>query len=117
MEYWNQAFPDGIVGESTQDLIDIDESGYRLNSQNLNFRKVTREKRCNACGEYINGNKGVNLLMAILGDEMVGQSFSFHKCYTNGGADLLRSFDFMLSYAIGWRKTSMGVNSCSLWAT
>ena len=33
--------------------------------------------------------------MAISGDERDGH-FSFHKCYTKGGADLLRFFDFML---------------------
>jgi hypothetical protein len=32
-EYWSQAFPDGVAGESMRDLIDIDGSGYRLNSQ------------------------------------------------------------------------------------
>ncbi len=95
-EYWSQAFPDGVAGESMCDLIDIDESRYRLNSQNHSFGKVTREKRCDACGKYKNGNGGVNLLMAILGDERDGHSFSFHKCYTKGGTDLLRFFDFML---------------------
>ena len=36
------------------------------------------------------------LLMAISGDEQVGQSFSFHRCYTEGGTDLWRFFNFML---------------------
>jgi hypothetical protein len=49
-----KSFPDRIAGESTQDLIDIDESGYRLNSHNCSFGKVTREKRCNVCGKYKN---------------------------------------------------------------
>ncbi len=38
----------------------------------------------------------MNLQMAILGDERVGQSFLFHKCYTKGGTDLLCFDDFML---------------------
>ncbi len=85
-----------VAGDSTRVLIDIDESGYRLNSQNCSFGKVTREKRCDARGKYKNGEGGVNLLMAILGDERNGHSFSFHKCFTKGGMDLLRFFDFML---------------------
>jgi hypothetical protein len=84
-EYWSQAFPDGVAGESTRDLIDIDESGYRLNSQNRSFGKVSREKRYNARGMCKNGDGGVNLLMAILGDERDGHSFS-----------LMFFFDFML---------------------
>jgi hypothetical protein len=95
-EYWSQAFPDGVAGESTRNLIDIDESGYRLNSQYFSFGKGTREKRCNARGKYKNGDGGVNPLMAILGNERDDHSFLFHKCYTKGGTDLLRFFDFML---------------------
>jgi hypothetical protein len=46
--YWNAAFPDGVSGESTRDVIDIDESNYKLESQNRKFGKVTGEKRCDA---------------------------------------------------------------------
>jgi hypothetical protein len=46
--YWNAVFPDGVSGESTRDVIDIDESNYKLESQNRKFGKVTREKRCDA---------------------------------------------------------------------
>ncbi len=35
--------------------------------------------------------------MAISGDERDCQSFLFHKCYTKGGTDLLRFFDFIRS--------------------
>ena len=77
--------------------MDIDECGYGLNSHNHSFGKVTREKRCNACSKYKHGHGGVNLLIAILGDERVGHSFSFHSiCCTNGGVDLFCFYDFML---------------------
>jgi hypothetical protein len=61
---------------------------------------VTREKRCDARSKY-----NVNLLIANLGDERYCQSFSFHKCYTKGGADLLRFFDFMLDLC-DWLATN-----------
>ena len=32
--YWFAAFPDGVSGESMRDVIDIDESNYKLESQN-----------------------------------------------------------------------------------
>ncbi len=34
--------------------------------------------------------------MAILADERVSQSFSFHRCFIKRGADLLCMYDFML---------------------
>ena len=39
--YWNAAFPDGVRGESTRDVIDIDKSNYKLESKNQKFRKGT----------------------------------------------------------------------------
>jgi len=66
--YWNAAFPDGVSGESTPaDVIDIDKSNYKLESQNQKFGKVTWERRCDARGQYKKGAGSVSLLMAILG--------------------------------------------------
>jgi hypothetical protein len=95
--YWNAAFPDGVSGESTRDVIDIDESNYKLESQNRKFGKVTRERRCDARGKYKKGSGSVSLLMAISGDERVGdgEAFSFHRCFTEGGTNLWRFFNYM----------------------
>jgi transposase len=71
--YCNAAFPDGVLGESTCDIIDLDESKFRIEDQNRKFGKVVREKRCNTMGNYINGLQGVDLLMAISGDERIDQ--------------------------------------------
>ena len=87
-QYWHAQFPDGLQGESTRDIIDLDESNYKLETQNRKFGKVTREKRCDARGKYKKGEGSVSLLMAISGDEQAGQSFSFHRCFTEGGTDL-----------------------------
>ena len=53
--YRNAAFPDGVLGESTCDIIDLDESKFRIKDQNQNFGKVVREKQCDTMGNYING--------------------------------------------------------------
>ncbi len=29
-QYWNAQYPDGISGESMRDIIDLDESNYKL---------------------------------------------------------------------------------------
>jgi hypothetical protein len=95
-QYWSHAFPDGVDGVSTRDVIDLDESGYKLDTQNRSFGKVTRDKRCDARGKYKKGDGGVSLLMAISGDERPGQAFSFHRTFTEGGTDLWRFYNFML---------------------
>jgi hypothetical protein len=51
-QYWHTAYPDGTLGKSTRDVIDLGESNYKLETQNRKFGKVTREKRCNARGKY-----------------------------------------------------------------
>jgi len=94
-QYWHAQFPDGLQGESTRDIIDLDESNYKLEMQNRKFGKVTRKKRCNARGKYKKGEGCVSLLMAISGNEQAGQSFSFHRCFTEGGTDLYRFFSYM----------------------
>jgi len=94
--YWNAAFPDGVSGESTPaDVIDIDKSNYKLESQNRKFGEVTRERRCDAQGKYKKGAGSVSLLMAISGDERVGEAFSFHRCFTEGGTNFWRFFNYM----------------------
>jgi hypothetical protein len=54
-----------------------------------------REKRCNATGKHINGSDGIDLLMAISGDEWVDQAFSFHRCYIKGNTDLWWFYSFI----------------------
>ena len=94
--YWQAVYPEGVLGESTRDIIDLDESNYKLETQNRKYGKVIREKRCDARGKYKKGEGSVSLLMAISGDERVGQAFSFHRCFVEGGTDLFRFYNFLL---------------------
>ena len=71
-QYWHTAYPDGTLGESTMDVIDLDKSNYKLETQNRKSGKVTREKRCDARGKYKKGEGSVSLLMYISGDEQAG---------------------------------------------
>ena len=79
-QYRHAAFPDGVLGESTQDIIDLDKSKFKIEDHNHKFGKVARERRCDSTWKYINESDGVNLLMSISGDERDGQAFSFHRC-------------------------------------
>mgnify|MGYP006203868831 CR=1 FL=1 len=69
---------------------------YKLESQNQKFGKVTWERCFDAQGKYKKGAGSVSLLMAILGDERVGEAFSFHRCFVEGGTDLFRFYNFLL---------------------
>ncbi len=91
--YHNAAFPDGVLGESTHDIINLGESKFKIEDQNCKFGKVVREKQCNSMGKYINGSQGIDLLMAISDNEQMYQSFSFHRCYTEGTTDLWRFYN------------------------
>ena len=84
-----------MLGESTRDIVDFDESNYKLETQDRKNGKVSREKRCDARGKYKKGAGSLSLVMAISGDERAAQAFSFHRTYTEGGTDLWRFYNFM----------------------
>jgi len=65
-QYWGAAYPDGVQGESTRDVIDIDESCFKLESQNRKYGKLTRQRRCDARGKYRKGSIIVLLLWIIV---------------------------------------------------
>ena len=84
-----------MLGKSTCDIVDLDESKFRIDDQNRKFGKVVRKKRCDTTGNYINGSQGVDLLMAISGANRIYQAFSFHRCYTGGNTDLWRFYNYI----------------------
>ena len=77
-------------------MIDLDESNYKLDSQNHKYGKVIPEKRCNARGKYKKGEGSVSLLMAISGNGREGQAFSFHRCFVEGVNNLFWFYNFLL---------------------
>jgi hypothetical protein len=89
-------YPEGFLNESTRDVIDLNESKYKLELQNRKYGKVIREKRCDARGKYKKGEGSVSRLMVISGDEREGESFSVHRCFIEGGTDLFRFYNFLL---------------------
>ncbi len=53
--YWPMEYPEGVLGESTRDVINLNKSNYNLESQNRKYGKVIWEKRCDARGKYKKG--------------------------------------------------------------
>jgi hypothetical protein len=111
--YLNAAFPDGVLGESTQDIIDLDESKFKIEDQNCRFGKVVREKQCNATGKYIDGLDSIDLLMAITGDEQEDQEFFFCRCYIEGNTDLWQFYCFIDDFCCWLLPINPGGNFCS----
>ena len=68
--HWHGTAADGgVVGESTRDVLDLDEAQFKLETQDRKFRKVSGQKRCDARGKYKKGAGAVSLLMVVSGDE------------------------------------------------
>jgi hypothetical protein len=85
-QHWHAEYPAGILGERTRDKIDLNKSNCKLETQNRKFVKVMRGKRCDAsCSKYKKGEGSVSLLMAILGNERVGEAFSSTGALPRGG--------------------------------
>ena len=91
--YWEYLYPLGVAGETTADIIDIDEARFKLESADRSYGKVAREFRCNLKGRYKKGDPGTNLIMAISGDDH--NPISFHQQFTEGGTYLFRFYCFM----------------------
>lgn len=91
--YWNSGPPAGMVGVNVDDIIDIDETAFKLESSNRKFGYAVRELRCTDTGAYGAGAK-VNFLMAISG-ERVGVGMRWFDCWQGGGTTLHRFADFI----------------------
>jgi hypothetical protein len=91
--YWESNYPSGIANVSTDDVIDIDEAKFKLESADRGFAKVAREFRGNIKGQYTKGDPGTNLIMAISGSE--NNPYAFHQQHNTGGTDLYRFYCFL----------------------
>ncbi len=111
--YQNAAFLDGVLGDSTQDIIDLDESKFKIEDQNCRFGKILREKQCNARGKYINGLDGIDLLMAISGDEQADQDFLSIGVTSREILICGSSRVSLMTFFAGWLPIDPGGNFCS----
>lgn len=73
-------------------MIDIDETGFTLQSQDRKRGEITKQRRADDLGKYKKGGGRINLLilMEISGDAR--DPFEYHN---QGGTDQWRFFCFM----------------------
>ena len=77
-QYWHAEYLEGVSDESTQDVIDLDKSNYKLELQNQKYGKVIREKRCDARGKYKNVLELVGKIGGIIGDMLQFKNYFIH---------------------------------------
>lgn len=92
-QYWNTGPPTGMVGVDVEDIIDIDETGFKLESSDRKYGYAVRELRCGDTGAYGAGKK-VNFLMAISGQRL-GVGMRWFDCWEGKGTTLHRFSDFI----------------------
>jgi hypothetical protein len=71
----------------TQDIIDVDEAGFKIKSTNPNFGKTVSWLRCYLEGGY-NRNRKVNCLMAISADRNYSMEWHDVCPQEDGGGDV-----------------------------
>ena len=90
--YWTQPPPLGVAGVPRQNMIDIDEAGFKLEHSNRKFGKTPTALRCSQEGAYGRDEK-LNLLLAISGDE--NDPMRWHDVWMNGGTTIAKFADFI----------------------
>lgn len=101
--YWSRQYPQGINGENTRDMIDVDEACFKVTDKDRKRGKVRGWRRCDARGKYKKGAGSTSLLMGISGDEV--DPFEFHQQFSSGGTGLWRFYCFMRDF-IDWLTTN-----------
>ena len=78
----------------TQDMIDLDEAGFKIECTNPKFGKTVTWSRCYLEGEY-NREKKVNCMMAISADRNYDMEWHDIWPQEEGGTDLNRVIVFI----------------------
>jgi hypothetical protein len=100
--FWNQNYPLGRSNVWTQDMVDINEAGFKIEHTNPDFGKTMLWLRCYLKGEY-NCNKKVNCLMAILGDRNYNMEWHDVWSQEEGGNDVYCVYIFYSGSLLGWQ--------------
>jgi hypothetical protein len=91
--FWNHNYPLGRADVQTQDMIDVDEAGFKIESTNPSFGKTVSWLRCYLEGEY-NRDKKVNCMMAISADRNYNMAWHDIWPQEEGGTDVYRVYTF-----------------------
>ena len=91
--FWDWNYPFGRADISTRDMIDVDESGIKIEASNPNFGKAVSFQRCHFEGAY-NRERKLNLMMAVSADPVYDMEWHEHWEQDEGGTNLYRMYTF-----------------------
>ncbi len=100
---------------TTQDMIDVDEAGFKIENTNPSFGKTVSWLHCYLEGEY-NWEKKVNCMMAISTD--LHYDMEWHDIWPQeeGGTDLFWVYVFFRGLLLSWQSTILVLDHfASLW--
>lgn len=92
--FWTANYPLGRADIRTQDMIDIDEMGLKIELTNPKFGKCVSWERCWQEGAY-NRDRKINLLMAIAADEQINMEWHDMWQQNEGGTTFYRYYVFI----------------------
>lgn len=92
--FWTANYPLGRADVRTQDMIDIDECGLKIEATNPRYGKCVSWERCWNDGEY-NRDRKLNLLMAVAADPII--NMEWHDIWRQelGGTTMYRYYIFL----------------------
>jgi hypothetical protein len=90
--YWTQQYPLGMVNIDPRDIIDFDQCALFAETTDRPFGKCVREKRCDMCGPYNEGEK-LNFMMAVVGDD--NNPLRWTEAWSSEGTNLFRLYNFL----------------------
>ena len=91
--YWTMPYPFGRADVRTQDMIDMDQCGMKIEATNPHYGKSLSWERCHFEGSY-NRDKKLNVMMAVSADR--NYDMEWHDCWPQeeGGTNLFRLLVF-----------------------
>lgn len=92
--FWTANYPLGRADIRTQDMIDIDECGMKIEATNPRFGKCVSWERCWIQGAY-NRDRKLNLLMAIAADPAINMEWHDMWKQEEGGTTVFRYYVFL----------------------
>ena len=90
--YFNMNYPVGIANINPRDVIDVDECGIQLETQNRSFGKTSKGDRCDQEGHYSRTTR-LNVLVGISGDDAVASRWM--NTWSGEGTTLYRFASFL----------------------
>ena len=90
--YFRMDYPGGIANIDPRDVIDIDEAGIHLESQDRSFGKTVEGDRCDQAGHY-NRSERLNTLLGISGDDAIASRWV--NTWSGEGTTLFRFSTFL----------------------